>query len=419
MTKINDILCGIILPITLLGAGIYFAIKLRFFYLFKPIKTLKTMLFSKGGFPSLCIALAGTLGIGNIVGVSSAIIGGGYGSIFWMWVSAFLAMSLKYTEVVLAMRHRKKTGGKYHGGAPYYIYEGFKGKLGTRLAFILGASFGALCALNSLSTGNLVQTNAVSNILPIPKLIFGIIFALLSFLVVCRGIKRIEKFTSVLMPILSVVYILLCLFVLIKNVREIPTAFYTIFKEAFKIKSAFYGTLGYGITRAMRFGICRGLLSNEAGCGTSPCAHASSSSENAHAQGCLGVFEVFFDTIVLCTLTALVIIVSAQNTALSPLSLVVSSFELHLGVFGKYAVLISCLLFAFATVVTQYFYGVESLKFISKSKKLKHIFSITFFIVTVFSAVISSSIMWEISDFILAIMTVFNVICLLFLRKEI
>ena len=419
MTKINDILCGIILPITLLGAGVYFAIKLKFFYLFKPIKTLKAMLFSKGGFPSLTVALAGTLGIGNIVGVSSAIIGGGYGSIFWMWVSAFLAMSLKYTEVVLAIRYRKKENGKYHGGAPYYIYEGFKNRLGSRFSFILGASFGVLCALNSLSTGNLVQTNAVSGILPMPKLIFGIIFAFLSFLVVCRGIKRIEKFTSVLMPILSVVYILLCLYVLLTNLRLLPSAFYTIFKEAFSIKSAFYGTLGFGISRAMRLGICRGLLSNEAGCGTSPCAHASSSNESPHAQGCLGVFEVFFDTIVLCTLTALVIIVSVKNIANEPLELVLSAFASSLGGFGRYAVLICCLLFAFATVVTQYFYGVESLKFISKSKKLKLVFSIIFFLVTIFSAVISSYLMWEIADFILAIMTVFNVICLLLLRKEI
>lgn len=419
MSGINNILCGVILPIFLLIAGLFFAIKLRFFYILKPYSSIKSMIFCKGGFSSLCVALAGTLGVGNIVGVSSAIIGGGYGSVFWMWLSAFLAMSLKYTEVVLAMKHRKIKDGKYHGGAPYYIYEGFKKRIRSEKAFLLGSIFAILCAINSLSTGNLVQTNAVSNLFAIPKILFGLLFAFLAIIVVCRGIKRISKFSSILMPILSIFYIAMCLYILFVNIREIPSAFMTIFKEAFNIRSAFFGVSGYGITRAMRFGVSRGLLSNEAGCGTSPCAHASSSQENQHAQGCLGVFEVFFDTIVLCTLTSLVIIISSPKPTDNALSLITDAFEKHLGSFGRYGVLICCLLFAFATVVTQYFYGIESLQFIKRSRFIKIAFSLVFFLVTIFSALIPMSIMWEISDFVLALMTIFNIICLLFLQREI
>lgn len=419
MVEFNSILCGIILPVFLLGAGIFFAIKLRFFYILKPISTLKSIIFCKGGFSSLCVALAGTLGVGNIVGVSSAVIGGGYGSIFWMWLSAFLSMSLKYTEVTLAMNHRRVKDGKYYGGAPYYIYEGFKKRIRSEKAFLLGSIFAILCAINSLSTGNLVQSNAASELFNVPKITFGLVFALLALLVVCRGIKRISKFSSILMPILSILYIAMCLYIIISNIHKIPSAFTTIIKEAFNIKSVFFGVGGYGITRAMRFGISRGLLSNEAGCGTSPCAHASSSQENQHAQGCLGVFEVFFDTIVLCTLTSLVIIISSPKQTDNALSLITDAFEKHLGSFGRYGVLICCLLFAFATVVTQYFYGIESLQFIKRSRFIKIAFSLVFFLVTIFSALIPMSIMWEISDFVLALMTIFNIICLLFLQREI
>ena len=419
MDKINEVLCGIILPLFLLGSGLFFAIKLKFFYILKPIKSIKAMISCKGGFSSLCVALAGTLGIGNIVGVASAILGGGYGSIFWMWISAIFSMSLKYAEVTLAMKHRRIKDGKYYGGAPYYIYEGFSKKCGKKASFIFASVFAILCTINSLTTGNLVQANAISNIFDFPKLILGLLFTAFAIIVVLRGIKRISKFTSILIPILSIFYMCLCVFILIKNISSVPYAFKLIFKSAFNLRSASFGILGFTITRAIRFGVSRGLLSNEAGSGTSPCAHASSNAENAHSQGCLGIFEVFFDTIVLCTLTALVIIISGIFSSENAMDLVLDSFELNLGSIGRYGVLISCLLFSFATVITQYFYGKESLSFISRSKIFKNAFTILFFLVTFVSFLIPMSVMWEIADLVLAVMTIFNLICLLFLHKEI
>ncbi|MBQ8546656.1 MAG: sodium:alanine symporter family protein [Clostridia bacterium] len=419
MEKINGILCGMLLPTFLILAGIFFAFRLKLFYILHPIRVFKEILGSHGGFSSLCVALAGTLGIGNIVGVASAILMGGYGSIFWMWISAFLAMGLKYVEVYLGIKSRRKANGKYYGGAPFYIYDGIKSKHSECVAFIFGAIFAILCVLNSFSTGNLVQTNAVSTLLPVTPLVFGILFSLLGFLVVIKGITGISRFNSILIPILSIFYIALCLFIILKNINLIPNAFYKIFVSAFSPRSFLSGTMGFTIAQAIRYGTSRGLLSNEAGCGTSPCAHASSNTESAHNQACLGIFEVFFDTIVLCTLTALVIIVSAPKHALSPLELVLSAFETNLGSFGKWGVIISCVLFAFATICTQYFYGVESLKFISKSKKARNIFTALFFLVTVIGAIIPMSLMWQISDLILGVMTIFNLVFLLYLNKKV
>ncbi len=419
MEKINGIICGMILPIFLIFAGIFFLFRLKFFYILKPFKVLKSIISSRGGFSSLCVALAGTLGIGNIIGVASAISMGGYGSVFWMWISAFLAMGLKYTEVYLSIKSRRKSADKFYGGAPYYIYDGTKTKLGSNIAFIFGGIFALLCALNSFSTGNLVQVNAVSTLLPINPLIFGILFSFLGFLVVMNGIKRISKFNSILIPLLSAFYILLCLIILIKNIRLLPNAFQQIFISAFSLRPMVSGTFGFTVAQAIRYGTSRGLLSNEAGCGTSPCAHASSNAESAHSQGCLGIFEVFFDTFVLCTLTSLVIIVSSPKSALSSLELVLSSFELNLGNFGKWGVIISCILFAFATICTQYYYGIESLNFISKHKRARIIFTMLFFSITIIGAIIPMTLMWQISDLVLAIMTIYNLIFLLYLNKKV
>lgn len=420
METIIGILCGVILPAFLIIVGIIFLIRLRFFFILKPFSVGKQIISSRGGFSSLAIALAGTLGIGNIVGVASAIYMGGYGSIFWMWISAFFAMGLKYAEVYLGMKYRRKSkDGCYYGGAPYYIYEGVKERHSENFAFVFGAIFAVFCVLNSFTTGNLVQINAVSSLLPIPKIIFGIVFSACGFFIVKRGIKRISKVSSVLIPVLSIFYIFLCIVILMKNVSSIPDAFFNIFKSAFSFRSFAFGSTGYTIMEAIRYGTSRGILSNEAGCGTSPSAHASSSNEDPHAQACLGIFEVFFDTLVLCTLTALVIAVSPLKSAFSPLSLVLDSFEASLGSFGKWSVIVSCILFAFATLLTQYFYGIESLNFITKSKRWRHIFLIFFFIITIVGSTFPMSLMWYISDFFLAIMTLLNLIFLIYLRKKV
>ena len=416
LENINKYLCGIIMPILLVLVGIFFIFRLKFFYILHPIKTFKQML--KGGFKSLSLALAGTLGVGNIVGVASAILAGGAGAIFWMWISAFLAMGIKYIEVILAMRYRQKNqSGNYYGGAPYYISEGLRCSLGERISRIIACVFALLCVLNSLTTGNLVQVNAVVSLSPISPIYFGLVFCALAFFVILGGLKRISAFTSVLVPILSLFYIGISIYVLLCNRSQIPAVFALIIKEAFSIKCAISGFMGYGIMSAIRFGVIRGILSNEAGCGTSPTAHASSPTDDIHSQGCLGIFEVFVDTILLCSLTAFVILVSNIIES-NPMSLVISSFIKHTGFIGKYGIIISALLFSFATVACQFYYGIESLNFVSKHKSLRTIYTLIFCIVIIIGAIIPMSVMWQISDLVIGLMTIFNLICILYLYKK-
>ena len=419
MEIFSTYLCGYILPFLLITIGLFFGIKYKFFYIIHPIKTIKTIIKNqKGGFRSLSVALAGTLGVGNIIGVASAICAGGYGAVFWMWISAFCAMSLKYAEVYLAVKYKKERNGAYVGGAPYYIFYGLNKRLGTRIAFVLSLTFAVLCVINSLTTGNLVQINAVSSLLPISPMLFGIIFTVLVVIVISGGTKRISGFNSFLIPALSIFYIVLCLGAIFSNISLIPSAFNTIIKDAFSPISMTSGVMGFGISRAIRYGVSRGVLSNEAGCGTSPCAHASSDGTMPHGQGCLGIFEVFVDTILLCTLTALVIIISKVPINTSAMALVLGAFDFFFGSFGTYAVIISSILFAFATVCTQYFYGKESISYFTSSKAIKAIFFIAFIAVLIIGAIIPMSIMWQISDITLAIMTIFNLFCLIALFKQ-
>lgn len=419
MSYFTNILCGILLPIFLVICGVFFTFKLRFFFVLHPIKTLKSIFSGSGeSFKSLSIALAGTLGIGNIVGVASAIMMGGYGAVFWMWVSAFLSMSIKYAEVFLAMRSQRTKNGARYGGAPYYIYDGFLKKSGKKVTLLLASLFAIFCIINSFTTGNLVQVNAVSSLFPISKLLFGIIFALTVFLIVFKGTKSIGAVNSILMPVLCAFYLLLCVVILVSNFEKLPSALSLIVSGAFSPSCAFFGVSGYGISVAIRYGVSRGLLSNEAGAGTSPSAHASSNA-SAHSQGCLGILEVFIDTIVLCTLTAFVIIVSGVYPTNNAMNFVLNAFYRELGAFGKYGVLVACLLFALATVCTQYFYGKEATRFISRSKWCLYLFNILFFGIIIFGSVLPMNVMWQISDLALAIMTIFNLTCILILHKRI
>ena len=419
MEFFNSFLCGMLMPFLLVTLGILFAIKLKFFYVLHPIRTLKTIKNGqKEGFKSLSVALAGTLGVGNIIGVSSAILFGGAGSIFWMWVSALCAMSIKYAEVYLAMIFRQRNKDTFHGGAPYYIKNGLKKRVGASKAYSLSVIFAIFCILNSLTTGNLVQINSASSLFPSYPLVFGALFALFSLLAIRGGIKRISTVSSVLIPVLTICYVALCSIVIFSQIRGVPNVFKKIITDAFSFKSAVSGFLGHGISATVRYGVCRGVLSNEAGCGTSPAAHASSECTDPHSQACLGIFEVFVDTILLCTLTAIVILLNKPTGALGAMDLVISSFKSVLGQLGGQIIALISVLFAFATVICQYFYGTEALNYISKNKKIKQVFLFLFLLVIIIGSVIPMSLMWQISDFSIAAMTILNLFCLFLLRNH-
>lgn len=413
LENVNFILCGVILPIAICLVGVFFVAKLRFFYILHPIKAFKTIVHSGGGFKPLCVALAGVLGVGNIVGVASAIIMGGAGAVFWMLLSAFIAMSVKYAEVFLSIKHRRGSVDNYYGGAPYYIQDALGGKQGR----FFGGVFAVLCILNSLSTGNLVQISSISDLLPNSRLTFGICFAIIVLLVVRGGEARIQNVSSVLIPILSLSYICISLYIIFSNFSEVCVAISRIFTEAFAIKSVCGGAIGYGIGQAIRYGFTRGLLSNEAGCGTATIAHASSKID-AHSQGCLGIFEVFWDTVVLCLITALVIL-TANTGESNPILLAVSSYGAFTGELGRFFIAFSCALFALATVGCQYYYGERALRYLSSSRLSRALYSVVFFSVCIFSTIISSALMWHISDFTVAFLALINLVFLIILSKEV
>ena len=405
-------LCGVILPILLLLTGIRYGGRLGFFYILHPVKTARTIMSGKGGFSALSLALAGTLGIGNIAGVSSAIIMGGPGAVFWMIVSAFVAMGVKYGETFFAVRYKKTRNGVGFGGAPYYITEAIKGGKGYALAII----FALMCALNSIITGNLVQINAVTGALPIHPIVIGICFCAPLILVLAGGVDKISSVTAVIIPALTLAYVCLSLYVIISNSATLPRIFTDIVKGALSFRSAAAGGVSYGAMSALRYGVSRGILSNEAGCGTSPIAHASA--ENPpHVQGCLGIFEVFADTVLLCTLTALVVLIYGVED-MSPISLVTSAFGAYLGNFGRAFIIVACFIFAFATLISQFYYGDKSLSFISERKIIHTPFAVLYILTVLLAPFAPEEAIWTLSDVNIAALTLFNLFILNILIKK-
>ena len=445
--KIGEILgkyfFGGIVPLFLAFCGIFFIIYLRF-----PFSVLcerrdtrknncQTITKNKkrvgiSGFSALTVALAGTLGVGNITGVASALILGGAGSIFWMWVSALLAMVLKYAEIVLAHGHARVCGTEKHGGAMYYLHDGFRGEKGRGLALV----FSFFCLMNSLAMGCMLQSEAVTGAFhgvsrPVAVLV-GAMLALLVALVVFGGDGgggNIPTLTTVIIPVMSALYVVMSLCVIIKNVGSLPHVLREIFRSAFNFRSAVGGTLGFGASRAIRYGFMRGLLSNEAGCGTAPTAHASSSVVSPRDQGLLGVLEVFVDTILLCSATAFSILLTVGTDA-EVLSSFAAGGEMRLvlasysSFFGKSALPLmatAVFFFAYATIVCQIFYGVETLRFLTDKKRVRTFYKL-FCLVFVFlgaAKINAGGISFFLSDLALGSMTVINLAALLKMRKEI
>ena len=431
---INDNVISVITPILLLLSGLFFSFKLKFFYLLHPIKIVKSMLTrqKKGGispFRAVTLALAGTLGVGNIAGVASSIAMGGFGSVFWMWASALVAMVLKYAEIVLAIAHRRVEDGEYRGGASYYIYDLIASKGKKVLGKALATIFALLCIVNAVTMGGIIQSNAVSTsfegVMKTPTRIVGAVVALLAIFVISGNAKWISAFCEKTVPVMTLGYILLSVAVLAARHELIGEAFAVIFKDAFTLDSAAGGVLGFMVSRSLKAGCMRGLMSNEAGCGTAPTAHAAAECSSPAAQGFWGIFEVFVDTILLCTLTALVIIVAilggadVLSFADNPMMMAIRSYSSVLGSWSEYYMAISVFLFAFATIVCWAHYGKESLKYLTKKKLPVAIYIILFSLFVFVGAVSAPDIAWLSADLALGIMTVINLVVLFLMSGEV
>lgn len=405
------------MPVLLLGTGLLFSAKLKFFWLTHPIRFLRTLKsgFAGGGqtpLRAMSIALAGTLGVGNIAGVATAITAGGAGAVFWMWISATLAMAVKYAETCLAVAHRRRGSGGWYGGAMYYIAD--------TVSPFLGGVFAVLCLANTVITGNVIQSNAAASVYSdtVPPLAVGIVMCVLALAVTVGPVKRISDVTIRLIPFLSAVYVFLSLGIIFLNFGKLPSVFSEIFSSAFDLRAVGGGIGGYGISRALRFGVTRGILSNEAGCGTAPTAHASADTDSPHKQGAFGIFEVFVDTILVCTMTALVILLLPKFGGEDGVRLSVLAYRTFAGEIAGHVISVSVILFAYATVVCQSYYGAVALGYFTKSPAAKKVYLVVFAAACVIGSVIAPPVMWGIADLCVSLMTALNVGVLLYVFAD-
>ena len=425
---INNIVWGPYMLILLLGVGIFFTVKLKFFPLvhfrtwwkytvFLSFKSNNSSSNEKiSPFQAMATALAGSIGTGNIVGVANAIALGGAGAVFWMWIAAFFGMSTVFAENVLGIKYRIKRNGKYVGGPMYYIEKGLKCKW-------LAVIFAVFCTLAAFGMGNMTQANSVSGALlngfGISPKITGLIFAVLVGIIIFGGIGRISKLTEKLVPVMSVIYTISILIVIIVNFREIPNAFSEIFIQAFDFKAVSGGLMGYGMSKAIKYGISRGVFSNEAGLGSSPIVHSAADTDNPYQQGMWGIFQVFIDTIVLCTLMALCILTThSDKTGFDGIELSTYSFKTVLGYAGNIFMSLSIVLFAFATLVSWSYYGEKSFEYLTNGKYIS-LYRIIYSIIVYIGCITNISLVWEISDTFNGLMAIPNLIALMILSNEV
>lgn len=434
-----DNILSIAMMVLLIAAGIFLTVRTGFFQFRRFGYVLKNTigkLFNKNmhqkdkgsvsPFQAVTTALAGTIGTGSIAGVATALVLGGPGAVFWMWISALFGMVTKYSEIVLALKFREKNGnGAYLGGPMYYIKNG----LGIKwLASLLAALFAAFAMIACIGTGNATQSNSISGVLNmnfnIAPWITGIVLTVIVGVVIIGGVKRIATVNEKLVPVMAVFFIVACIIAIICNIDKIPTAFALIFKEAFNFKSAFGGVAGYGILSAMRYGVGRGVFSNEAGLGSAPIAHSASSAEEPVKQGVWGVFEVFITTIIICTMSALVILTSgvysdAFNAGVAPsvsgAALSSAAFNEAIPYVGGIGVAIATVFFALSTILGWAYYGEVSVGYLFKkhSKVAIIIYRVIYVAFVFIGAIAEINTVWLIADCFNALMALPNLIALI------
>ena len=367
-------------------------------------------------FQSLCTALAGTVGTGNIVGVSGAIITGGPGAVFWMWIIAFFGMMTKFAENVLGIFYRKKNqSGEWSGGAMYYLQDGLGGYKNCKtLGRVLAVLFAAFCLIASFGIGNMTQVNSISEnmnaVFGVPMWVTGIVVLALTALVTLGGLQRVANVTEKIVPFMVIFYIIGSIIIFFTNISRIGEVFVAIFQGAFAMKAAGGGIMGYGIKLAIEQGMKRGVFSNEAGLGSSVMVHSNANVHEPVRQGMWGIFEVFADTIIVCSLTAISVLSSGlvdlstgvtqeayEGLTLSKANIVSTVFTMHFGKLGGAFVAIAVMLFAYSTILGWSHYGKKSCEFLF-GEKGAFIYSIAFVLVVYGGAVMGDNLSWQLAD---------------------
>ncbi len=439
-SAINGIVWGAPALILIVGAGLYMSLRLGFPQFRKFAYVMKNTLgkiFQKTKrkegsvtpFQAMCTALAGTVGTGNIAGVCGAIAIGGPGAVFWMWVSALLGMATKFSEITLAVHFRERNEkGDWVGGPMYYIKNG----LGKNWGW-LAAIFAGLAALTALGTGNAIQSNTIASSIiealhsfnlkfndTVVALVIGVILAILVAIVYFGGIQRIGQVCELFVPAMALIYIVAGIGVVILRIDLVPSVFAAIFKGAFAPSAVCGGLVGTTLMTAMQKGVARGVFSNEAGLGTAPIAHAAADVEHPVQQGLYGIFEVFCDTIVICTLTALIVLcgngvegieygVAANQT------LTTAGFcAVYPAKIATTAVAIALSLFAFSTILGWGVYGSRTCEYLL-GQKASTPYKVIYCLVVLAGAVVDLSVVWDISDTLNGLMAIPNLIAVILL----
>jgi len=444
LSKVNSFVWGPVMLTLLVGTGVFLTIRLKFLpwrnlgfaikQIFKKEDKTKSKDADAGDISpvqSLMTALAATIGTGNIVGVATAMVLGGPGALVWMWVSALFGLSTKYGESVLAVKYRETNdSGEMSGGPMYAMKKGIKIKW---LGSLLAVMFSGFAVVASFGIGNMTQANSISTALydsyAIPKWIVGLVIMILALTILLGGIQSIGKVCGVIVPFMAVIYFFATMLVILFNIKNLPSGVSEMFTMAFSFKSVaggVGGTITASILSSMRWGVARGVFSNEAGLGSAPIVAAAAKTDCPSRQGYINMTGTFFDTLVICTVTGLAIAssgvlgsVNASGEIISGVNLTIKAFSTLFGEYGKTVVSIGITLFAFSTIIGWEYYGEKSLEFLVRKQSAVKIYRILFSVVTFVGATTTLQMVWDFSDTMNGLMAIPNLICLILLNKDI
>lgn len=426
----NGLMWNFLLLVILCGTGIYYTFRLRFIQVRKFGEAFKLVFSniklkgekSKNGemssFQALATAIAAQVGTGNLTGAATALIGGGPGAIFWMWLSAFFGMATTYAEATLAQKYKVVENGVTNGGPVYYIKQAFKGKFGK----VLAALFAVFIILALGFMGNMVQSNSIGSAfssvfrardINIPPIAIGIVLAVIASVIFIGGTTRLASVVEKIVPIMACVYIVGSLVLLIMNIGQVPAAFVTIIKAAFNPRAVLGATAGIGVREAIRYGVARGLFSNEAGMGSTPHAHARAVVKNPHEQGLTAMMGVFIDTFIILNLTVFsVLTTGAMSSGCDGIELTQYAFVSNFGSWGDIFIAICLLFFAFSTILSWHFFGKINFEYLF-GKKFGIIYSIVVVAFIIIGSTLKLELVWQLSDFFNGLMVIPNALALL------
>ena len=441
LQRIDDVVWGPVMLLLLVGTGIFLTIKPKALcwrnlpYAIKSVLSKEARQKKGDGdvspFSALTTALAATIGTGNIVGVATAMVSGGPGALVWMWLSAAFGITSKFSECMLAIKYREvNEKGEMSGGPMYTMKKGLKNK---KLGAVLAWFFALFAVIASFGIGNMTQGNSISGAIKatfhVPTGVTGIVITVLSLLIIVGGIKSISKVSSVVVPVMAIFYVICGVIVIIGNIANLPAGVAMIFKMAFSVKAVgggLCGTIVASMMNAMRYGVARGVFSNEAGMGSAAITAAAATTDNPVRQGYINMTGTFWDTIVVCTITGLAIASSgvlgmtdADGALLTGSDITIAAFQTVLGSGGGWLVTIGITLFAFSTILGWEYHGEKAFEYLLGTHKYNMVYRVVFSLIAYFGCTQTLSLVWNFSDIANALMAIPNLICMLMLSGEI